>query len=31
MFATICSSRANHSRKEKNSFWDTIFDYNDYF
>ena len=31
MFATVCSSRANHSRKEKNSFWDIIFDYNDYF
>lgn len=31
MFATVCSSRANHSRKEKNSFRDTTFDYNDYF
>lgn len=29
MFATVCRSRANHSRKEKNSFRDTTFDYND--
>ena len=29
MFATVCSSRANHSRKEFFSFRDTIFDYND--
>lgn len=29
MFATVCRSRANHSRKEFFSFRDTIFNYND--